>query len=541
MKDHCIIRPNLQLEPLSNQWYVTLPMLAPIPYAMVTSHSYIPIMESYIEAPEEHLSLSQDLSMVGGPFMNYDRDRSKEILELLEHIKSSQRHLIEFASAIKSFTSNLNHANGFSLEGEYKNLPDILKGYVELVYDMSNRPSMRFIEPLLYKSKYYSTNNQSVCCSLVREDKRPFVLSTPRLLDGSRLQINLPFKSQFYDDLCRMREIPGNFSDIVEKLNVPSDKLSLFESFVEFTANSRENTDYKGKDVRIRYFGHACLLIEYDGVSILTDPFISYDYPTENQRFTFSDLPSSIDYVLITHGHLDHIVLETLLQLRYKIKNIVVPKNSGSIYADPSLKLLLHHLGFSSIIEVDELDEILINQYVQLVAMPFFGEHHDLNIKAKVAYFLTIEDKKLYIAADSSNLDPFLYDHIRELYGRIDVLFLGMECDGAPLSWFYGPLMPERLDRDKDHSRQGSGSDFNKALAIVDSLDPTEAYVYAMGMEPWFTYVLGLNYEKTSKQILESDKFIKECNRRGIQSERFFMKKELILELSTKTKKKQVV
>ncbi|MGC8483936.1 MAG: MBL fold metallo-hydrolase, partial [Thermodesulfobium sp.] len=389
-----------------------------------------------------------------------------------------------------------------------------------------------------YKSKYYSLDNQSVCCSLVNEDKRPFVLSTPRLLDNTRVQINLPFKSQYYDDLCRMREIPNSFSDIIEKLNIPSDKISLFESFVEFTSSPKENVDYKGRDIRIRYFGHACLLIEYNGISVLTDPFISYDYPTDKKRFTFSDLPSSIDYVLITHGHLDHIVLETLLQLRYKIKNIVVPKNSGSIYADPSLKLLLHHLGFSSIIEVDELDEISINQNVQIAAMPFLGEHHDLNIKAKVAYLLTIQDKKIYIAADSSNLDPHLYDHIRDIYGRIDVLFLGMECDGAPLSWFYGPLMPEKLDRDSDYSRQGSGSDFKKAIAIVDSLEPSEAYVYAMGMEPWFTYVLGLNYEKNSKQLLESDKFIKECNSRGIPSERLFMKKELILELTER--KKQV-
>ena len=57
-------------------------------------------------------------------------------------------------------------------------------------------------------------------------------------------------------------------------------------------------------------------------------------------------------------------------------------------------------------------------------------------------------------------------------------------------------------------------------------------------MEPWFTYVLGLNYEKNSKQLLESDKFIKECNSRGIPSERLFMKKELILELTER--KKQV-
>ena len=505
-------------------------MLAPIPHAMVLAHSYIPIMESYIEAPEEHLSLSQDPSMAGGPFMNYGWDRSDEIGILLDKIKYSQKHLVELAYAIKTFTSYLNnHANGFSLEAEYNNLPDVLKGYVELVYDMSNRPSMRFIESLLYKSPYYTTDTQSVCCSLISKDQRPFVLSTPRLLDDSRLQINLPFNSQAYDELCRMREIPGDFYEIIEKLKIPSNKIETFKSFVEFTSYPKKREAYRDKDIRVRYFGHACLLIEYDGISILTDPFISYEYPTENERFTFSDLPSSIDYVLITHGHLDHIVLETLLQVRYKIKNIIIPKNSGAIYADPSLKLLLHHLGFNSIIEADELEEISVNANIQMVTMPFLGEHHDLNIKAKTAYLLTIKGKKIYIAADSSNLDPALYDHIKCIYGAIDVLFLGMECDGAPLSWFYGPLMPERLDREKDYSRQGSGSDFQKAISMVDSLEPKAAYVYAMGMEPWFTYVLGLNYEKNSKQILESDKFVNECKTRDILSERLFMKKEIIL------------
>ncbi|MBA3814447.1 MAG: MBL fold metallo-hydrolase [Alphaproteobacteria bacterium] len=530
MTTQCKILPNLQLEPLSSQWYVCLPMLAPIPHAMVLSNSYIPIMQSYIESPEDHLSLSQDLSMVGGPFMNYPEDRSEEIKKLLEHIKSSQSHLVELSSAIKSFTIHLNQsANGSSLESEYTNLPEELKGYVELVYDMSNRPSLRFIESLLYKSKYYSTDTQSVCCSLVHKDQRPFVLSTPRLLDDNHLQINLPFHSQVYDDLCRMREIPGDFNAIIEKLNIPENKVELFKSFVEFSDRPKQREVYESKKLRVRYFGHACLLIEYNGISILTDPFISYDYPTENKRFTFSDLPPSIDYVLITHGHLDHIVLETLLQIRYKIKNIILPKNSGALYADPSLKLLLQYLGFNSILEVDDLEEIIVAQDLQVIAMPFLGEHHDLNIRAKAAYLITVEGKKIYVAADSSNLSPPLYDHLANIYGKIDVLFLGMECDGAPLSWFYGPLMPEKLDRDKDHSRQGSGSDFKKAIAIVDSLAPRAAYVYAMGMEPWFTYVLGLNYEKNSKQILESDKFVKECNNRKIVSERLFMKKELFL------------
>lgn len=530
MENLCRILPNLQLEPLYNQWYVCLPMLAPVPSAMVLAYSHIPIMQSYIESPEDHLSLSRDLSMVGGSFVNYSTNRSEEVKTLLDKILTGKKYLIDFAETTKNFINYIDEkAKGYSLEPEYENIPEQLKGYIELTYDMSNRPSIRFIEPLLYKSKYYCRDSQSVCCSLINSDERPFVLSTPRLIDEHQVQINIPFDSPGYDDLCSMREDPANFGDIIEKLSIPENKVSLFKSFVEFTSESKKRELYSGDNIRIRYFGHACLLIEYKGLSILTDPFISYGYPTDIPRFTFSDLPPSIDYVIITHGHLDHIVLETLLQIRYKIKHIIVPGNSGTIYADPSLKLLLKHLGFRSVIEMDELEDMGIHPDAKISTLPFLGEHHDLNIRAKTAYLLTIKGKKIYIGADSSNLEPKLYDFLHDVYNPIDFVFLGMECDGAPLSWFYGPLMPKKLEYNKDQSRQGSGSDCKKAISLIDSLRPKAAYVYAMGMEPWLRYVLGLNYEKNSKQITESDKFIEECKSRKIQSERLFCKKEIII------------
>jgi hypothetical protein len=56
--------------------------------------------------------------------------------------------------------------------------------------------------------------------------------------------------------------------------------------------------------VRVRYFGHACVLVE---TAVLTDPFVSYDYPAEVPRYTLADLPDQIDYALITHAHSDHL------------------------------------------------------------------------------------------------------------------------------------------------------------------------------------------------------------------------------------------
>ena len=90
-----------------------------------------------------------------------------------------------------------------------------------------------------------------------------------------------------YDDLCRMREDPANFGDIIEKLGIPESKVSFFKSFIEFTNESKKREPYLEDNIRIRYFGHACLLIEWNGISIITDPFISYEYPTDKPRFTF--------------------------------------------------------------------------------------------------------------------------------------------------------------------------------------------------------------------------------------------------------------
>ena len=130
------------------------------------------------------------------------------------------------------------------------------------------------------------------------------------------------------------------------------------------------------------------------------------------------------------------------------------------------------------------------------------------------------------LAADSNNLSEPLYDNIFSFTGPIDMLFLGMECEGAPLTWTYGPLLTNSLSRAFDHSRTLSGSDFNKAWSIVQKLKCKHAYVYAMGQEPWLNHVMALNYSADSVQILESDKFVATCLTNGIESERLFGKKE---------------
>ena len=279
----------------------------------------------------------------------------------------------------------------------------------------------------------------------------------------------------------------------------------------------------------MRYFGHACILIETKNVSVLIDPLISYyGYTSSVEHFSDVNLPDVIDYVLITHNHQDHILLETLLPLRHKIRNIVVPR-SGKSVQDPNLKLMFNNIGFNQIIELDEMEAITFDN-VKIMGIPFTGEHGDLNIQTKLCYHLQIEEFSIMFFADSNIVEPILYEHIHKTIGDVDVIFLGMECDGAPISWLYGPLLNKELRRDQDNSRRFSGSNFERGINLVNIFSPKEIYVYAMGQEPWVEFISSIKYTDQSNPIIQSDKLIKECMKRGIVAERLFGEKELLYE-----------
>jgi hypothetical protein len=132
---------------------------------------------------------------------------------------------------------------------------------------------------------------------------------------------------------------------------------------------------------------------------------------------------------------------------------------------------------------------------------------------------------KMLFAADSCNVSPRLYERIHKVIGDIDVIFLGMECEGAPLSWLYGPLMPEPLARDKDESRRLAGCNFEQSRAMIDVFNPKNVFVYAMGMEPWLKYISSIKYTDESKPIIESNKLLKYCSEKGMDPERLFGEK----------------
>jgi L-ascorbate metabolism protein UlaG (beta-lactamase superfamily) len=516
------------MEPLVDGWYAWAHLIPPATAARNLTERHLRIMDSYIESPESHQAAVRNPALLGGPFMDLGENRVAEVTELRNRTMRERQLLIKLSRSIEQLDALLREkANGYSLEALYAEIPDDLQGYVELIYDLNNHASFRLIEPLLYKSAAYDDSLQSLMFSEVTGDDRPFVLSTPRLDNGNSVHLKIPFSSGQIDKLFRMKHEPATFDFIRETLDLNDEDARRFRSFVT-PEKRRPYAKYDGEGARWRYFGHACIFLETKNVSVLMDPVLSYTYENNISRYTYDDLPEVIDYVLITHNHQDHILFETLLQLRHRIRNIVVPRNGGGALQDPSLRLLLKQCGFQNVIELSEMEEIAFDRG-SITAIPFLGEHGDLNVLTKSAYHLRVGKHTLLFAADSCNVAPKMYEHIHEQIGDVDALFVGMECDGAPVSWIYGPLLTQRLDRPKDHSRRLAGSNYERAMSIVNQLNCKEVYVYAMGQEPWLNYVMSIKYTEKSNPIFQSDRLIQACRSRGIVAERLFGEKEILL------------
>jgi L-ascorbate metabolism protein UlaG (beta-lactamase superfamily) len=527
-EEQLYLKPNVVIEPLVDKWYAWSHLISPATAAMNIVGRHLAIIESYLMAPAIHANAVLNPKMKGGPFMDFGGGRIDEVTELEKQSLEKQKKVIEFAKAIKALDKLLdNEATGYGLEDLYTKVPEILRGYVELYYDRNNNPGFRFFESLLYQSDFYNKSSQSLAMWITNNDERPFCLSTPRLTEPDVLSLDVPFDHACIDALAKMKRTSNSYAAIKEICGITAEQEPLFKTFFTETPPPPYEK-YTGDKIRMRYFGHACILVETKDISILVDPLISYyGYSSDVQHFSDVDLPDTIDYVLITHNHQDHILFETLLPLRHKIKNLIVPRTSSGKLEDPDLKLMFNSIGFNNVMDISEMQTIHFNDAI-ITGLPFIGEHSDMNILTKACYLVKIGDFKLLFLADSRIVEPRLYELVHKFIGDVDVLFIGMECDGAPLTWLYGPLLTKKLPRDMDGSRRLAGSDCDKGMALIDIFHPKEAYVYAMGQEPWVEFISSIKYTDESNPIVQSDKLVKLCTDRGIIAERLYGEKELL-------------
>ena len=116
-----------------------------------------------------------------------------------------------------------------------------------------------------------------------------------------------------------------------------------------------EIPDRVKRGIRATYINHATILIQVDGLNILTDPIwsdraspVTFAGPKRIRPpgVAISDLPD-IDLILISHNHYDHLDTETLKQLRQRQdKEPIIVAGLGNA-------ALLANLGYEKAIELD--------------------------------------------------------------------------------------------------------------------------------------------------------------------------------------------
>lgn len=517
------LRPDAIIEPLVDGFYGWLHTVAPVQAAMNLALVQVPLLESYLQSPQVHINASNNPELRGGFFVNIEESRSAEVRELLASIKRDRTEMLDFAAAVAEAEELVRStATGFDLTPLYPKLPSALSGLVEIAYDTSNQPAVRFIEPLVYESSVYTEDRQSVQLSLETGVERPFILSTPRLSSPDVLDLRIPFRHPGLAELFRSRVHGTTLSRLRELLELDDEQAVALSRLLAAQPDLSADRHIES-GARIRYFNHACLVMQTPEAAIITDPWVSAD-ASATDRFTYRDLPDYIDLALISHGHQDHIVLETLLALRGRIGSVVVPRSSRGNMADPSIALYLSHLGLP-VTEVDDFSEVEFPGG-KVIATPFLGEHSDLDIRAKSTYHVRLGGRTIFVGADSSGIDPGLYKYMRDRAGQVDMAFLGMECAGAPLTWLYQGLFTKPVTKKMSDSRTLSGSNAEQAAAIMTELGAREAYVYAMGEESWLGHVMATTYNEDSYQLKQVSEFMTWCADHGVKSDHLLGQQE---------------
>ena len=127
------LKSSVMLEPLVDGWYAWAHLIPPATAARNLTERHLRIMDSYIDSPETHAAAVKNPSLLGGPFMDFDRNRAADVKKLRDRTLNERGVLDRsFALRIRAGCAVAGEGGvGYSLESLYAEVELIFK-YVEL-------------------------------------------------------------------------------------------------------------------------------------------------------------------------------------------------------------------------------------------------------------------------------------------------------------------------------------------------------------------------------------------------------------------------
>jgi L-ascorbate metabolism protein UlaG (beta-lactamase superfamily) len=216
-------------------------------------------------------------------------------------------------------------------------------------------------------------------------------------------------------------------------------KIGPWRPWIDSTPGPRPPLRVEGSDLRITFVNHSTVLLQTEGLNILTDPVwsfrvspVSFTGPQRhrNPGIRFEDLPP-LDGLLISHNHYDHFDAPTLRR--------IAAAHRPAVFCPLGLAQPLRRIGFTEVYELD-WGQSLPWRHLQIHCVP--AQHFsartpfDRNRTLWCGWLLENPGGNLYFAGDTGFSDVFA-----ALRDRFSPMRLALLPIGAyDPEWFMGPV-----------------------------------------------------------------------------------------------------
>ena len=206
----------------------------------------------------------------------------------------------------------------------------------------------------------------------------------------------------------------------------------------QFIQDWMVKADFSHSGDYVNWLGHCSLYFNLDNIGLLTDPvfsdrasFLNWVGPMRQTPapIRIEEIPT-LQYVLISHEHYDHLDYATITQLNQHFPNLTFIVPLG-------LERWFHKKGITQVIALDWWDQHIINDDLIITATPaqHWSNRHPFarNRNLWCGYMITHKNKNHYFAGDTAYAENLL--EIGERF-EIDYGYMPIGCY-AP-EWFMG-------------------------------------------------------------------------------------------------------